>query len=382
MGADFIPYGSQWINEDDLQAVQEVLTSSYLTTGPAVAAFEQALAAYVGVEFAVAVSNGTAALHAAYSAAGLGPGDEIITTPLTFAATANAARYLGATVRFADVCPRTGNLDPQSVAAVIGPRTKLMVPVDFAGHPADWDGFRELSEKTGVPLVGDCAHALGADYNGEKACGQALLSTTSFHPVKPITTGEGGAVFTNDADLADRLRAFRSHGLVFDAAKMRRPGGPWHREMQSLGYNYRLTDLQSALGTSQLKRLDDFIARRRHIAGRYQAAFGKLSGVDCPVVLDGVRPGWHLYTLRVQDAQHRLPLFERLRSRGLGVQVHYEPVHHHPYYADLGHRPEEHPNAVHFSSRTISLPIFPKMTDAQIERVIHTVVEAVARVVS
>src|SRR5690606_36474378 len=260
---DFLPYGRQSVDEDDIQAVVEVLRSDFLTTGPAVARFEQALAAATGAEHTVAVNSGTSALHAMYFAAGLGPGDEIITSPLTFAATANAALYLGTTVRYVDVETDTGKLDSQLVAESLTERTKLIVAVDFAGHPAEYDSLRELADRHGAILVVDAAHSLGASYKDRPVGTLATATAVSFHPVKPVTTAEGGAVLTDDADLARRARLFQTHGITRAQDEMLDPDeGPWWYEQHHLGFNYRLTDVQAALGTSQMARLAHFIERR------------------------------------------------------------------------------------------------------------------------
>lgn len=367
-----IPYGRQWIDEEDVEAVTAALRSDHLTTGPAVDGFERALEGVTGAARAVALNSGTSALHAMYFGAGLAPGDEVITTPLTFAATANAALYLGATVRFADVLADTGNIDPGAVEAAIGPRTRLVVAVDYTGHPADYDELSQITSARGVTLVADAAHSLGATYRGRAVGRLAAASELSFHPVKPITTGEGGAVVTDDALIAERVSRFRTHGITRDPAVMERDEGAWHYEQHELGFNYRMTDLHAALGASQLRRLPMFLARRRAIAARYLEQLD-LDALTLPAVRPGVEPGWHLFVVRVADASRRRPFFDRLRELGLGVQVHYIPVHHHPYYRRLGFAPGSCPVAEDFSARAISLPIFPLMTDEQVDRVISTV---------
>ena len=368
-----IPYGRQWIDDDDVAAVVEVLRSDYLTTGPAVEGFERSLVKAVGARRAVAVNSGTSALHSMYFACGIGPGDEVITTPLTFAATANAALFLGAEVRFVDVLPDTGNIDPAAVDAAIGDRTRLVAAVDYMGHPADYDELAAVSAARGVTLVADAAHSLGATYHDRRVGTLALASAFSFHPVKAITTAEGGAVVTDDDRLADRAARFRTHGITRDSLSLERNDGPWHYEQHDLGFNYRLTDLQAALGTGQLRRLDDFILRRRAIAARYLEAFADLEAISLPHVRDFVEPAWHLFVVRVADAARRRAFFERLRELGLGVQVHYIPVHHHPYYRELGFVPGSFPVAEDYSARAVSLPIFPRMTDAEVDRVVSVV---------
>lgn len=372
--AEFLPYGRQSLDEDDIQAVVEVLRSDFLTTGPAVTRFEAALVGASGAGHAVAVNSGTSALHAMYFAAGLEAGDEIITSPLTFAATANAALYLGASVRFVDVEPDTGNLDPKLVEEAITPRTKLVVPVDFAGHPAEYDALQQVVEKHGVTMVADAAHSLGATYKGRSVGTLAAATEVSFHPVKPVTTAEGGAVLTNDAELAARARLFQTHGITKAQAELRSADeGAWWYEQHHLGFNYRLTDVQAALGTSQLGRLSRFVERRREIAGLYDQALAGLGGVILPGRRPYVESGWHLYVLRVEDPALRRPLFEALRSQNIGVQVHYLPVYYHPYYQNLGYQRGLAPNAEAFYDRAISLPIFPAMRDSDVTRVVSAV---------
>ena len=374
-----IPYGRQWLDEDDIAAVVEVLRSDFLTTGPAVPAFEAGLAAATGAPHAVALNSGTSALHAMYVAAGLGAGDEIVTSPLTFAATANAALYVGASVRFVDVEPDTGNLDPRGVAEALGERTKLIVPVDFAGHPADYDALRAVAERHAVRLVADGAHSLGACYRGRPVGTLADATEVSFHPVKPVTTAEGGAVLTADRGIARDAALFRSHGITKEPDDLIHPDeGAWWNEQHILGFNYRLTDVQAALGLSQLAKLDRFIARRQSIAAAYDEALADLDGIELPGRRPDVEPGWHLYVIRTREPARRRPVFERLRRAGLGVQVHYLPLYWHPYYERLGYRRGLCPNAERFYQCAISLPIYPRMTDAEVARSIDVVRDAVS----
>ena len=372
---EFIPYGRQWISEDDIEAVAEVLRSDFVTTGPTIQRFERALTESTGARFAVAVNSGTAALHAMYAAAGIGPGDEIITTPLTFAATANAALYLGASVVFADVLEDTGNIDPAAVEAAITPRTKAIVAVDYAGHPADYDDLADIATRHGIVLLADAAHSLGATYKGRPVGTLASASALSFHPVKPVTTAEGGAILTDDPELAARAARFRTHGISRDRSTLVSQGD-WYYEQLELGYNYRLTDVQAALGVSQLKRLNDFISRRREIASFYLESRTALGSLRVPCVRDGVRPGWHLFPVRVLDPVDRRPLFDRLRVAGLGVQVHYIPVYWHPFYERLGFARGACPVAESFYAAVISLPIFPRMTDKDRQAVVERVADA------
>jgi UDP-4-amino-4,6-dideoxy-N-acetyl-beta-L-altrosamine transaminase len=374
-----IPYGRQLIEDDDIEAVVQALRSDFLTTGPRIASFERELERTTGAKFAAVVNSGTAALHAAYAAAGIGPGDEIVTSPLTFAATANAALYLGARPVFADVNRDTGNLDPESALGAITSRTRAIVPVDYAGVPADYDPLRAAAASREIPLIADAAHSLGATYKGRSVGTLADASIFSFHPVKAITTGEGGAVLTDDAALNDRVLTFRTHGLVRDEARFRHPerGDGWYHEMQTLGLNYRMTDIAAALGQSQLAKLDRFIARRRQIAARYDDALASVPGVMLPRVPLEVEPAWHLYVIRVSgDAAARRPFFERLRSLGIGVQLHYIPVYRHPYYEDLGYRAGSCPIAEDYSDRALSIPIHVGLTDDEVERVIEAIAQA------
>ena len=376
----FLPYGRQWVQDEDIQAVVNVLRGDWLTTGPNVAHFEKALAQTTGADHAVAVNSGTAALHAAYSAVGLESKHEIITSPLTFAATANAARYIGATVRFADVDAETGLLDPAAVASLINERTRIIVPVDYTGQPADYDTMRSVIGDRPIPLVADGAHSLGATDNGRPVGTLADLTTLSFHPVKPITSGEGGAIVCSNQSWDSHMRAFRSHGIT-PADPSATNGEPWRQQMTLLGFNYRITDIQCALGQSQLSRLGQFIDRRSEIACKYFGGLANLDTISLPVLRENVTSGWHLFTIRsTRDTDHRRALFHELRSLGVGVQVHYEPVHHHPYYRDLGYDPASCPNAVAFASQVLSLPIFPAMTNDDIQWVIETVHRAVETV--
>lgn len=367
-----IPYGRQTIEEDDVEAVIEALRSDWLTTGPRVALFERALAATTGTVYAAVVNSGTAALHAAYAARGVGPGDEVVVPALTFAATANTVLYLGARPVFADVDAATGLIDPASVATVIGPRTKAIVGVDYAGLPADYDALRAVAHGTEIAIVADAAHSLGAVDNGRPSGSLADASTLSFHPVKHITTGEGGAVVTDQAMIHSQVTAFRSHGITRDPQGIAAEG-PWYQAMHVMGFNYRLTDVQCALGLSQLAKLGRFVARRREIAAQYDEAFGEIAGLLLPGRRARAESSWHLYVVRVRDATRRRAFFERLRADGLGVQVHYVPVYRHPYYQSLGYRSGQCPRAEEFYASSVSLPIYPAMTGQEVQRVTDVV---------
>lgn len=377
-----LPYGRQQVSEDDIQAVVDVLRSDWLTTGPKVGEFEEAFASQVGAAQAVAFSSGTAALHGAAFAAGLKPGDEAITTPLTFAGTANCVLYQGATPVFADVCSDTLNLDPERVAERITPKTRVILPVDYAGHPAETDSFAAMARSHGLIVIEDACHALGAEYRGRTVGALADMTVFSFHPVKHVTTGEGGMVATNNSRFAETLRRFRNHGISSEA-RQRQSAGQWHYEMVLLGFNYRLTDVACALGISQLKRLEPNLARRRQIAARYTVAFRELPGVIPPSVRAEVNPAWHLYPIRLDLAKlsgDRAQIFRALRAENIGVNVHYIPVHTHPYYRSrFGYRAGgEYPVAEDAYERLISLPMFHAMSDEDVADVIL----AVSKVIS
>jgi perosamine synthetase len=371
-----LPYGRQSIEEDDIQAVVDVLRSDWLTTGPKVGEFEEAFAAQVGANYAVAYSSGTAALHGAAFAAGLKPGHEAITSPMTFAATANCVLYQGGRPVFADVCSDTLNLDPERVAERISRNTRALLPIAYAGHPADLDPILALAERHGLVVIEDACHALGAEYHGRRTGSIAHMSIFSFHPVKHVATGEGGMVTTDHADFAESLRRFRNHGISSDA-RQRHTSGQWHYEMVALGFNYRLTDIACALGLSQLNKLDVNLVRRREIAARYAAVFREIRGVVVPTVREDVNPAWHLYPIRLDFARlnaDRGQVFKALRAENIGVNVHYIPVHLHPYYRDqLGCKLGDYPVAEAAYERLVSLPMFHRMSDQDVEDVIAAV---------
>jgi perosamine synthetase len=362
-----LPYGRQSLGESDISAVVEVLRSEWITTGPKIAEFEEAFAAQTNARYAVSFSSGTAALHAAAFAANLTSGDEAITTPLTFCATANVVIYQGATPVFADVRPDTLTLDPDDVASRITPRTKAILPVDYGGHPADLDHMMALADRHGLVVIEDAAHALGATLQSRAVGSISHMTVFSFHPVKHVTTGEGGMVTTDDERLARRLRLFRGHGIDTDA-RARQAEGTWFYEMTALGYNYRLSDIACALGLSQLPRLADNLARRRAIAARYADAFADTPGLVLPVTRAGASPAWHLYPVRVAPTIDRRDVFRALRAEGLGVNVHYVPVHLHPYYRQtFGYGGGEYPVVEGAYAQLISLPMFHGMTDQDVE---------------
>jgi perosamine synthetase len=382
-----LPYGRQSLDDSDVQAVVEVLKSDWLTTGPKVGEFEERFAAFLGVRHAVSFSSGTAALHGAAFAAGLGPGDEAITTPMTFCATANCVLYQGAIPVFADVSPDTLNLDPAEVAQKITPKTKAIIAVDYAGHPAALDELMQLAKTQAQPtlLIEDASHSLGAEYRGKRVGAIADMTIFSFHPVKHLTTGEGGMVTTNDERLAEILRRFRNHGINSEA-RQRQESGQWFYEMVLLGFNYRLTDIACALGLSQLEKLAANLARRREIAALYTAAFRDLRvdlpAIVTPAVREDVNPAWHLYPIRLKlemISEGRGEIYRALRAENIGVNVHYIPVHQHPYYRERFESQENYnesykesyPVAEDAYDRLISLPMFHGMTAQDVEDVIH-----------
>lgn len=369
-----IPYGKQSVDEADIRAVTDVLRSDYLTTGPNIQEFEQAVCHYTGAKYATAISNGTAALHAACFAAGIGAGDEVITTPLTFAASANCVIYCGGTPVFADVDPKTYNLNPEDVRRKITKKTKAIIAVHLAGQPCDMDALHVIAKEHHLIVIEDGAHALGSVYKGKKVGALSDMTTFSFHPVKPITTGEGGMIVTDNPGLYKRLCLFRSHGITRDLALMTRNEGPWFYQQLDLGYNYRITDMQCALGISQMKKLEYFIGRRRELAKRYNEAFADCPNIVTPYQLPETNSGWHLYIIQVKNYD-RKEIFEKLRAAGIGVNVHYIPVYFHPYYQKHGYRNVHCPNAEEIYSRMISLPLYPGLTNEAQDFIIAKVKE-------
>lgn len=373
-----IPYGRQEITRADIDAVIDVLQSDFLTQGPMVPRFEQAIASHVGASHAVAVNSATAALHLACLALGLGPGDWLWTTPITFVASANCALYCGAGVDFVDIDPRTYNMCPQALERKLqqaeqeGRLPKVVVPVHLCGQPCDMAAIRLLGERYGFRIIEDASHAIGGKYKGEFIGNGRYSDITvfSFHPVKIITTGEGGMALTNDRALADTMALLRSHGITRDAAQMTKaPDGPWYYQQIELGYNYRMTELQAALGVSQASRLDDYVARRHVLARRYDELLAGL-----PVVTPWQHPdsysGLHLYVIRLQDGQGHAAVFDALRAAGIGVNLHYIPVHTQPYYQRMGFKEGDFPEAEHYYAEAISLPMYPTMTEAQQDEVV------------
>lgn len=370
-----IPYGRQSIDEKDVAAVCAALRSDYLTTGPIVAAFENVVADFVGAPHAVAVSSGTAALHSAMYAIGIESGDEVILPPVTFAATANCIVYQGGTPVFADVEPETLLIDPIEVEKKITPNTKAIIGVDYAGQPCDWDALREIANKYNLILVADGCHALGAEYKGVKVGSLADLTAFSFHPVKHITTGEGGMITTNKSDYAEKINIFRNHGITSDH-RQREKTGSWFYEMTDLGFNYRITDFQSALGISQLKKLPDFLKKRREIADQYNIFFSsRESAKPLSVKIDRLH-AYHLYVVKLHtdEENSRQNVFDQLRKNGIGVNIHYIPVHLHPFYRkNFGYKAGDYPVAEKAFESILSLPMFPSLKKDEIEHVIENI---------
>jgi UDP-4-amino-4,6-dideoxy-N-acetyl-beta-L-altrosamine transaminase len=378
-----IPYGRQHITDGDIQLVAETLRSDFLTQGPKVTEFEEKFAAYIGAKHAVAVSNGTAALHLCTLALGVQPGQRVITTPITFAASANCVRYCGGEVYFADIDPTTALIDLQQVRKLLESHPKGhfhgLIPVDFAGLPVDLEQARQLADEFGLWIIEDACHAPGGFFRDsadrEQWCGNgqlADLAIFSFHPVKHIATGEGGMITTNRADLYEQLLLLRTHGITKDPAKMHRHDGGWYMEMQTLGYNYRISDILTALGISQLARADEGLARRRQLAARYDAAFAAPPGVMPLAAAAG--HAYHLYVIQVAD---RKGLYDFLRTRQIFAQVHYIPVHTMPYYQELGWKPGDFPHAEAYYAQCLSIPMFPTLTDEEQQYVIDCILEFV-----
>jgi dTDP-4-amino-4,6-dideoxygalactose transaminase len=365
-----LPYGRQSIDQSDVEAVVAALGSDWLTTGPRVARFEADIEAVAGAPCAT-VTNGTTALHAAYAAARVGAGDEVITTPMTFVATASGASMLGATVIFADIEDDTANIDPAAVEALVTPRTKAITAVDYAGHPAEYDALRATADRAGAVLIADAAHAIASTYRGRPVGTLADLTTLSFFPTKNLTTAEGGAVVSTRPDLLQRVRDFRTVGSIRDEDRLRHPDqGGWYYEVQEFGLNYRLPDVLCALGSSQLRRLAEFKTRRKHLTARYDELLAGVPGLRLPTQRDGVDPMRHLYPVRILDGRRR-EVYDRMRAAGIGVQVNYIPVYWHPVYEDLGYRRGMCPVAEAFYAEELSLPLFVDLSDADQDRVVE-----------
>jgi len=370
----FLPCGQQWLNEADIAAVTEVLKGDWLTQGPKVAEFEHKVAEYCGARYAVAVSSGSAALEAACAAAGIGRRDEVITTPLTFAATANAIVHNQGKPVFADIRPDTLNIDTDEIRRHLSPVTRAIIPVHFAGHPADMDGIMALAMVRGLTVIDDACQALGAEYKGRRIGDIADMTVLSFHPVKHITSGEGGMVLTDSRDFYQRLRIIRHHGIT----RVRRgTEGSWYYQIDKPGYNFRLSDIQCALGSSQMDKLEDFLMRRRQIVSRYNQAFASVPEVITPFEAEDVKPAWLLYIVQLNTRRltaGRKEVYEALKAENIGVQVHYVPLHLQPFYqASYGYKEGDFPVAENYYQKAITLPLFPKMSDDDVEDVIKAV---------
>lgn len=370
----YIPYARQSIDAKDIKAVIDVLRSDYITQGPKVHEFEKKVADYCGAKYAVALNSGTSALHAACFVAGISKGDEAITSAISFAASSNCILYCGGKPRFSDILEDTVTIDPHSIKKLINKKTKAIIPVDFAGHPAELKEIKNLAEKHGLIVIEDAAHALGAEYKGSRigSCKYSDMTILSFHAVKHITTGEGGMVLTNRKDFYDKLIMFRSHGitrnkrLLINKNKME-----WFYEMQFLGFNYRITDIQCALGLSQMDKLDDFVERRRQIAMFYKEGFKDMQGIICLNERKHAMSSWHIFPMRV--IKNRDKIFDIFRTKGIGVNLHYIPVYLHPYYRKLSYKKGLCPRAERYYRQTITLPLHPCMSNADVKRVAQVV---------
>jgi perosamine synthetase len=379
---DYISYGHQHVDEEDIRAVVDVLRSPLITQGPKIKEFESILASYCGAKYCAAFSSGTAALHASFFAAGIGQEDEIITSPITFAATANAALYLGARPVFTDIEETTGNLDVDLLEESITNKTKAIVPVHFAGQPVDLDAIHAIAKKYDLTVIEDACHALGAEYKGKKIGALSDMTVFSFHPLKTITAGEGGAVVTDEKELFQKMMMFRNHGLTKDKEMMSEYPGDWFYEMHYLGYNYRITDFQCALAISQMKKLDGFVSKRASIAAIYNEAFESIEELEPLTQEKGRTSAWHIYVIRLDPARSektRKYVFDRLRSDGIGVQVHYIPVYWQPYYLRKGYHKGLCPVAEDYYERAITLPLYPAMEKEDAYRVIKAVRKALVQ---
>lgn len=376
-----IYYGRQWIGEDDIEAVNDTLRSDFITCGPKVLEMEQQLCAYTSAKYAVAVSNGTAALHCACLAAGIGPGDEVITTPITFAASANCALYCGARPVFADINPETYNIDPASIREKITDKTKAIVAVDFTGQVVEVEEIRKICDEYHLIFIEDAAHSIGSKYNGVQVGSLADLTTLSFHPVKTVTGGEGGAILTDSKELYDKLMLARTHGITHDTEEMSaEPEGIWYYEQLMLGFNYRITDFQAALIGSQMKKLDSFVARRKEIVARYNEAFADIPEIIVQKEISQSDTCRHLYIIQLDLERlncSRVEFFEALSAENVQPQVHYIPVYWFPYYQQLGYEKGLCPKAEDLYGRIMSIPLYPRMTDQDVEDVIHAVKKVV-----
>ena len=374
MNMDFIPYGTQWIDDNDINEVIKVLRSDWITTGPKIKKFEDALCSYVGCRHCVAVNSGTSALDIAVQALELPKGSEVITTPFTFVATSNAIIYNGLKPVFADICSDTFNIDPEDIRRKITKDTKAIIYVDYAGQPCDIKAIRGIADEFDLYLIEDACHAIGAEYNGKKVGNFADLTIFSFHPVKHITTGEGGAVVTDDEALYERLLLLRSHGIDKDAQDRYGPDASWAYDMKYLGRNYRITDFQAALGISQLSKLEGFIDKRNELASMYDKLLNNVDFVRLPVVKNNIKHAWHLYTILLDKAIDRDDFFKYMRSMNIGVNLHYIPVYRHSYYKMFLNIDENaYPVTENVFHNIITLPLFPKMEYKQLSEIVSII---------
>jgi len=382
----FLNYGKQWIDEEDIQSVVETLKSDFLTQGPKVVEFEDAICDYTGARYCVAVANGTAALHLAVAALKIPKGSEGITSPNTFVASANCMVYNGITPRFADIDSRTYNIDPKNITSGVSEKTKLVIPVHFAGQPADMEKINEIGKGNNLYVIEDSSHAIGSQYTDGSIVGNCKysdLTTFSFHTVKTITTGEGGAITTNDSELYERLLLLRNHGITKDNSKLSiehsKLGEPWYYEMQELGFNYRMTDMQAALGLSQIKRLTEFKQRRREIVAYYNQSFKDIDWLRIPYEAENLCSCFHLYVIQIdfeKIGKTRKEVMKYLLNKKIGTQVHYIPVHTQPYYQqNYGYKWGDYPISEEYYEKALSIPIYPKMTDEDVEYVIENILE-------
>ncbi|MCD6318368.1 UDP-4-amino-4,6-dideoxy-N-acetyl-beta-L-altrosamine transaminase [Candidatus Aerophobetes bacterium] len=388
----YLPYGHHWIDDEDIKEVVKVLKGDWITQGQKVKEFEKALAEYTGARYAVVFNSGTSALHASSFAAGIRKDDEVITTPISFVATSNCILYSGAKPVFADIKEDTYTIDPEEIEKKITPFTRAIIPVDFAGQPADLEKIHQIAKENNLVVIEDASHALGAEYRCNSqlsnwlkvgSCYHSDMTIFSFHPVKLITTGEGGAVITNNKKFYEKLLLFRNHGITRNRNRfINKDEGHWYYEMQTHGYNYRITDFQCALGISQLKKLPKFLTRRREIAQRYNEAFKNIEEIIIPYEKPNVKSAWHLYVIKLKLNKLRATrrgIFEALRRENIGVQVHYIPIYYQPYYQELGYKRGLCPVAERYYEQAITLPIFPRMEERDILRVINTVKRITAR---
>lgn len=370
-------YARQWIDKHDIQAVNRILRSNYLTQGPTVEAFEEAVASYCGAKYAVSVNSGTSALHIACLAAGLGKGDEAITSPVTFVASANCILYCSAKPVFADIDKETVCMDQGEVAKKVSFRTRVIIPVHFGGHPCDMDEIHKIAQRKNITVIEDATHAIGSEFKGSKvgSCKYSDMTVFSFHAVKHITTGEGGMVLTNDAKLYQKMILLRTHGIVKSSKLLKQNDGPWYYEMQQLGFNYRLTDIQSALGISQLKKLPSFIKKRKKIVEAYDSIFSRLEGITPLKQRQYVNSSYHLYVIRFDARKISIPkkaIFEEYKKKGIFVNTHYIPVYYHPYYMRMGYIKGLCPEAENYYNEAVTLPLYPGLSKLEIARVIRT----------